>query len=332
MWTLATGNAGTESGKPSIEYYVSAIDEPARAALKTLTAARKAFVMAEEVMVEIPIMEETDQPRPAHILARGEYGALKNDETLVTRATLSGLPIAFPENAPLNRLGLARWMTDPKHPLTARVAVNRFWGNVLTSPLVHTPENFGSQGDLPTHPQLLDWLSRDFIQHGWDVKRLCKAIVLSATYRQDSTASPKNIEADPTDRFLARGPAYRLSAEQIRDVALAASGLMNDEVGGPPVSPYQPGEDLWRESNGMSPPYKQSVGKSLYRRSLYSVWRRTAPLPNMLAFDSTTREVCTVIVTNLASASISFLFSFFRALFSFVIAARNPSSCLLKCS
>jgi hypothetical protein len=294
LQTLANGEANTTGDKPSFEYFAAAIDEPARQALRSLTDARKAFVMAEEVMNEIPVMKETQQPRPAHVLARGEYDAPTNDETLVTRETLSGLPIAFPENAPKNRLGLAKWVTAPKHPLTARVAVNRFWGNFFTSPLVRTPENFGSQGELPTHPELLDWLSRDFIENGWDVKRLCKNIVLSATYRQDSAATTERLEADPTNRLLARGPAYRLAAEQIRDLALAASGLMNDQIGGPPVSPYQPGEDLWKESNGMSPPYKQSVGKSLYRRSLYSVWKRTAPLPNMLAFDSTTREVCTV--------------------------------------
>lgn len=282
------------ASKPGFEYFASAIDEPCRKALANLTQARKAFVMAEEVVDEIPIMRETALPRSAYVLARGEYDAPKNDETRVTRGTLTGLPLKFPEDAPNNRLGLAKWVTDPAHPLTSRVAVNRFWGNFFRSPLVRTPENFGSQGELPTHPELLDWLSRDFIQSGWDVKRLCKKIVLSATYRQDSSATPDKLETDPTNRLLARGSAYRLSAEQIRDLALFASGLMNQQRGGPPVSPYQPGGDLWRESNGMSPPYQQSVGKALHRRSLYSVWKRTAPLPNMMAFDSTTREVCTV--------------------------------------
>ncbi|GAA5508954.1 DUF1553 domain-containing protein [Novipirellula caenicola] len=294
MQTLAGQNDKTDRDKPSFQYYASAIDEATRAAMQSLTDARKAFVMAEEVMNEIPIMEETDEPRAAYVLARGEYDAPQTDETRVTRETLSGIPLAFPEHAPRNRLGLARWVTDPKHPLTARVAVNRLWGNFFTAPLVRTPENFGSQGDLPTHPKLLDWLARDFIEHGWDVKRFCKNIVLSATYRQDSAAAPVQIEADPTNQFLARGPSHRLAAEQIRDLALTASGLLNDELGGPPVSPYQPGVDLWKESNGMSPPYQQSVGKALYRRSLYSVWKRTAPLPNMMAFDTTTREVCTV--------------------------------------
>jgi hypothetical protein len=287
---LATG----KSLEPTAEYFVSAIDEQAREALASLTIARQEYVMAEEVMNEIPVMRETNEPRPAHLLARGEYDAPTSDETLVTRQTLSGIPLPFPKDAPLDRLGLAQWVTDPNHPLTARVAINRIWGNFFTDPLVRTPENFGLQGELPTHPELLDWLARDFIDSDWDVKRVCRNIVLSATYRQDSAATAEQLEKDPTNRLLARGPAYRLSAEQIRDLALAASGLLNIASGGPPVSPYQPGEDLWREANGMSPAYQQSVGVDLYRRSLYSVWKRTVPLPNMLAFDSTTREVCTV--------------------------------------
>ncbi len=288
--SLATGKAM----EATPEYFASAIDEPTRKALGQLTAARKAFVMAEEVIQEIPVMREMPQPRPAHVLARGQYDAPQNEQTRVQRNTPSGLLLPFPEGATPDRKGLAQWVTDPRHPLTARVAVNRFWGNFFADPLVRTPENFGLQGELPTHPALLDWLARDFIDSGWDVKRFCKNIVLSATYRQDSTVTQEQLQLDPTNRFLARGPAYRLGAEQIRDLTLAASGLLSTEVGGPPVSPYQPGEDLWKESNGMSPPYKQSVGTSLYRRSLYSVWKRTAPLPNMLAFDSTSREVCTV--------------------------------------
>ena len=278
----------------TLDYFVSAIDSQCRKAMKTLTEARKAFVMAEEVMDEIPVMEEMRTPRPAHVLARGQYDAATDSSTLVAREVPIALALPFPKDQPRDRLGLARWVTDPRHPLTARVAVNRLWGNFFTEPLVRTPENFGSQGALPTHPELLDWLARDLIDNDWDVKRFCRNVVLSATYRQDSVASPAILDVDPTNRLLARGPAHRLTAEQIRDLALAASGLLNAEVGGPPVSPYQPGEDLWRESNGMSPSYQQSVGKSLYRRSLYSVWKRTAPLPNMIAFDATPREVCNV--------------------------------------
>ncbi|GAB5402709.1 MAG: DUF1553 domain-containing protein [Aureliella sp.] len=288
------GNEEHLAERPSFQYFASAIDEASRTALADLTAKRKSFVMAEEVANEIPIMEELKSPRTTHVLLRGEYDAPKDSGTLVGRSTLSALPIEFPSDKPNDRLGLAHWVTDPEHPLTARVAVNRFWGNFFPHGLVRTPENFGAQGELPTHPRLLDWLARDFVSSGWDVKRLCKSIVLSATYRQDSSADAESLAVDPTNKWLARGPAYRLGAEQIRDLALASSGLLNPMVGGAPVSPYQPGQDLWKESNGMSPPYQQSVGRSLYRRSLYSVWKRTAPLPNMLAFDATTREVCTV--------------------------------------
>lgn len=287
---LATGEFGT----PTPEHFASAVDEKCRAAIDSLAAARKAVVMAEEVMNEIPVMQEMARPRPTHVLARGQYNAPTDESTLVERNVLSGVAIPLSKDAPRDRLGLAQWVTDPEHPLTARVAVNRLWGNFFAEPLVRTPENFGSQGALPTHPKLLDWLARDFINSGWDVKRFCRNIVLSATYRQDSATTREQLQKDPTNRLLARGPAYRLTAEQIRDVALAASGLMNNERGGPPVSPYQPGGDLWRESNGMSPAYQQSVGQSLYRRSLYSVWKRTVPLPNMMAFDATPREVCTV--------------------------------------
>jgi hypothetical protein len=275
-------------------YFTSALDEPSRQALADLTAKRKEQVMAEDAVHEIPIMEEMDTPRPAHILARGQYDAPTSDETLVGRDTFERLPPAFPDDLPRDRLGLARWVTGPDHPLTGRVIVNRLWRNFFGAGLVRTPENFGLQGELPTHPELLDWLARDLIDHGWDIKRFCRNVALSATYRQDSAASAELIAADPENRLLARGPAYRLSAEQIRDAALTASGLLNRAAGGPPVSPYQAGGDLWRESNTMSPEYQQSVGKALYRRSLYSVWKRTAPLPNMMAFDATSREVCTV--------------------------------------
>jgi hypothetical protein len=155
---------------------------------------------------------------------------------------------------------------------------------------VETVENFGAQGTPPSHPELLDRLARDFVDSGWDVARLCRSIVLSATYRQDSRATPEQLERDPGNVLLARGPAQRLSAEMLRDAALCAAGLLERSRGGPPVSPYQPGE-LWTESNSMSPAYAQGVGGDLYRRSLYTVRKRTAPMPNMTAFDAPSREV-----------------------------------------
>ena len=276
------------------EFYFSAVDAEVRALADELREARRRFVEVEDAVHEVAVMEELPEPRPAHVLARGEYDAPKTSENRVERDTFQSILIPLPDDAPRDRLGLARWMTDPRHPLTARVFVNNVWTNFFGRGLVETPENFGRQGESPTHRTLLDWLARDFIEHGWDIKRLCRQIVLSATYRQDSRRRPELSERDPENRLLARGPSHRLSAEQIRDVALAASGLLEGKLGGPPVSPYQPGEDLWREANDMSPPYRQSTGKALYRRSLYSVWKRTAPLPNMTAFDAPTREVCTV--------------------------------------
>ncbi len=285
------------SGKPielTDQYFVSAIDNLARTALAKLTEARKNFVLAEEAIDEIPVMEEMAEPRETHVLARGEYDAPTDHNTRVTRRTFTNIGPDFPDDAPLNRLGLAQWATSQNHPLTSRIIVNRLWGNFFGDGLVRTPENFGLQGELPTHPELLDWLARNFIEDDWDVKQFCRQVVLSATYRQDSRVDSDHFEADPENKRLARGPAFRLSSEQIRDLALASSGLLNDKRGGPPVSPYQAGGDLWRESNTMSPAFRQSVGKDLYRRSLYSVWKRTAPLPNMLAFDAESREVCIV--------------------------------------
>jgi hypothetical protein len=276
------------------KFYFSAIDDRTRKLSAALQEARRTFVEEEDAALEVSVMREISAPRPAYILARGAYDAPKNDANRVDRDTFATMLTPFPADAPRNRLGLAQWITDPRHPLTARVCVNRLWANFFGRGFVATPENFGRQGAAPSHPKLLDWLARDLVTHGWDVKRLCREIVLSATYRQDSRLRPALRARDPENVLLARGPSRRLSAEQIRDLALAASGLLDTTLGGPPVSPYQPGADLWRESNEMSPPYQQSTGKGLHRRSLYSVWKRTAPLPNMLAFDAGTREVCVV--------------------------------------
>ncbi len=276
------------------QYFFSAVDEEAGELAGKLQTMRQRFVRRENEVHEVSVMRELPEPRPAYVLARGSYDAPKTDANRVPRDTFAEMLIPFPADAPRDRLGLAQWLTDPSHPLTARVFVNRMWANFFGRGLVATPENFGRQGAAPSHPELLDWLARDFIAHDWDVKRLCREIVLSATYLQDSRQRAELQERDPENILLARGPSRRLAAEEIRDLALAASGLLDSTVGGPPVSPYQPGVDLWTEVNAMSPPYKQSVGKGLHRRSLYSVWKRTAPLPNMLALDAGTREVCTV--------------------------------------
>jgi hypothetical protein len=271
-------------------YYVAAVSTETARARAGLCFAVKDYFEARNPVQETSVMEELPKPRETYLLARGRYDAPKNDSTRVTRSTPSFLP-PFPAGAPRNRLGLAEWLTQPDHPLTARVAVNRIWQAFFGRGIVATPENFGAQGSPPSHPALLDWLARDFIDSGWNTKALVKMIVLSATYRQDSATRPDLRDKDPDNELLARGPSQRLSAEMMRDTALEASGLLDDKSGGPPVSPYLP-SDLWRESNDMSPAYHQSVGADLYRRSVYTVVKRTAAMPDMLAFDAPSREVC----------------------------------------
>ncbi|HSP43975.1 MAG TPA: DUF1553 domain-containing protein, partial [Luteolibacter sp.] len=176
--------------------------------------------------------------------------------------------------------------------LTARVTVNRLWQQLFGRGLVETSDNFGLQGARPSHPDLLDWLARDFINSGWDQKRMVKQIALSATYAQDSTTSPELRERDPDNTLLARGPARRLSAEQLRDSALALSGLLSETIGGPPAKPYQAPGSMWKTLNNFLPEYVPDKGEGLYRRSLYTFWRRTTTPPNMMAFDAVTRDVC----------------------------------------
>lgn len=239
---------------------------------------------------ELMVMRELATPTETFVLDRGAYDSPRTPDRRVERDTPASLP-AFPEGAPRDRLGLADWLTAPDHPLTARVAVNRMWQHFFGVGLVETAEDFGLQGTRPTHPELLDWLARDFVDHGWDVKRLCRQIALSATYRQTSQVDLESRRRDPRNVALARGPAARMSGEMLRDLALFVSGLLHERRGGPPVSPYQP-EGLWTENNSFSPAYQPSAAPDIYRRSLYSVWKRTAPLPNMLAFDAVSRETC----------------------------------------
>jgi hypothetical protein len=207
----------------------------------------------------------------------------------VPRDTPASLP-PFPGDQPRNRLGLARWLTAPTNPLTARVVVNRIWRMHFGRGLVASVEDFGSQGRWPTHPELLDWLTRRFVEGGWDVKALHRLIVTSDTFRQSSQAAPDLVRRDPENTLLARGPSMRLQAEFIRDAALAASDLLVPTVGGPSVKPYQP-DGLWEQS-GTGQTYVQDAGDKLYRRSLYTFWRRTSPPPSMTTFDAVTREVC----------------------------------------
>ena len=225
--------------------------------------------------------------RAAHVLDRGAYDARREP---VAPSTPSALP-EWPEGERRDRLGFARWLLDPSHPLTSRVAVNRVWQMHFGRGLCATPEDLGMQGARPEHGELLDHLARRFIDSGWDLKALHRAIVLSATFAQDSACDDALRARDPHNELLGRGPSFRLSAEMIRDQALAASGLLVRRVGGPSVKPYQP-PGLWREKSGAT--YTPDQGEGLWRRSLYTYWKRTSPPPAMMTFDASAREVCSV--------------------------------------
>ncbi len=240
----------------------------------------------------VMVMQEMPTPRETHILKRGQYDQPGDKVTAGTPACLP--PMA--KDLPKNRLGLAKWLVDPSNPLTARVAVNRFWQSYFGTALVKTPENFGTQSEYPSNPELLDWLAVKLIESKWDIKAMQKLIVTSATYRESSHITKEMLEQDPTNKWLARGPRLRLPAESIRDEALAMSGLLVEKIGGPSVKPYQP-EGLWAElatPGGIGETFVQDHGDALYRRSLYMYWKRTVPPPMMSAFDAPSREVCTV--------------------------------------
>ena len=259
-------------------------------------ATQQASLKAEETellkpLTTVMIMRDMEKPRDTFVLNRGAYNTPTDNK--VTQGTPAILP-PMAADAPRNRLGLARWLFQTDHPLTARVAVNRYWQMLFGTGLVATPEDFGSQGEYPSHPELLDWLAVDFRDSGWNVKRMLKQIVMSATYRQSARVTPELYARDPANRLLARGPRFRLQGEFIRDNALMIGGLLNKRIGGPGVKPYQPA-GLWAEV-GLSgnPKFVQDHGDKLYRRSLYTYWKRSAPPPTMKIFDAPTREKCTI--------------------------------------
>jgi hypothetical protein len=253
--------------------------------LVRLTRRKEAF---EESLPTVMVMEEMKSPRETRILIRGEYNRPGKPVTSGVPASLHPLP----PDAPVHRLALARWLVDPANPLTARVVVNRWWQMYFGTGIVRTVEDFGVQGERPSHPELLDWLATELFRSGWNVKHLQKTIVMSATYRQSSRGTPALRERDPDNRLLARGPRFRLPAEAVRDQALAASGLLVEKVGGPSVKPYQP-DGLWKEI-ATDTTYDQAKGGDLYRRSLYTYWKRTVVPPTMSTFDAAGREACTV--------------------------------------
>jgi len=253
---------------------------------------RKERGKLEKSITTTMVMAEMSKPRDTFVLGRGQYD---NRGEKVTPGVPAFLP-PMSQDLPANRLGLAKWILDPANPLTARVAVNQYWQQYFGTGIVKTAEDFGSQGEPPSHPELLDWLATEFVRSGWDVKAMQRLIVTSATYRQSSRASHELIERDPENRLLARGPRFRLPAEVVRDNALAISGLLNEKVGGPSVYPYQP-EGLWEEmafGQGFSgQTYTPSTGADLYRRGLYNVWKRTVPPASLTIFDAPDREKCT---------------------------------------
>jgi mono/diheme cytochrome c family protein len=233
------------------------------------------------------VMQELPQPRETCVLVRGQYDRRGERVPAAVPGCLPPLPVG----APNNRLGFARWLVDPANPLTARVAVNRLWQMLFGTGLVKTVDDFGAQGEPPSHAELLDWLATEFVAHGWDVKAMLRLMVTSATYRQSSKASSMLMSRDPENRLLARGPRHRLGAEVIRDQALAAGGLLVERLGGPSVKPYQP-DGLWNDLAGVD--YVQDHGEALYRRGLYVFWKRTVAPPVMVTFDAAGRETCIV--------------------------------------
>ena len=262
------------------DYFLATEDTEFQKQLTVLKTVRAELSQLADGVKEIMVMRELPQPKKAYVLFRGEYNQRRDEVPAVTPAALS----AWPAGAPRNRLGLAQWLTAPEHTLTARVTVNRFWQNIFGRGLVKTAEDFGSQGARPLYPEVLDWLALKFVASGWDTKALLKAIVTTHTYRQRSVADATTMADDPDNELLARGPRFRLPAEMIRDNALAAAGLLKNQLGGPPVNPYEMSESF--------KPANASGGDGALRRSLYTNWRRTGPPPALLAFDAPRRAVC----------------------------------------
>jgi hypothetical protein len=288
------GGKRTKDEKDRLREYFLTHDAPetmrsAHADLQRLEAEKTRL---EKQIPTVMVMQEMEKPRDTFVLGRGDY---RNHLEKVTPAIPAALP-PLPKGAPLNRLGLAEWLVNPAHPLTARVAVNRYWQMYFGTGLVKTAEDFGSQGEAPSHPELLDWLATEFVRTGWDIRAMQRLIVTSAAYRQASRVTPELLEKDPENRLLARGPRFRLPAEMIRDNALAVSGLLVERAGGPSVFPYQP-KGLWEETAYgdvfSAQSYSPGSGADLYRRSMYSFWKRTSPPPSLNTFDAPDREKCT---------------------------------------
>ncbi|MFT7643812.1 MAG: hypothetical protein ACI9G1_005578, partial [Pirellulaceae bacterium] len=273
------------------QHYLNNVDAGYRELNKKVSALNSRIAGLTKPVSTVMVMQDVPTPRMTYILERGNYASPKMDSP-VEPGILSALP-PLPEGAASNRLGMAQWLTTPNHPLTARVTVNRYWYMLFGTGIVKTAEDFGSQGEWPSHPDLLDWLATDFVENGWDIKLALKQMVMSATYRQSSRVNAEMLERDPLNLLLARGPRFRLQGEFIRDNALATSGLMVHTIGGPSVKPYQP-PGLWGELVIGGARFKQDKGEGLYRRSMYTYWKRSSPAPSLTIFDTPTREKCTL--------------------------------------
>ncbi len=262
--------------------------EKLRMAYRRWIQSKRALETFERSLPTVMVMRDESPYRDTHILARGKYD--QPGEKIEPGVPAALPPLAIDDSA--DRLGLARWLVSGQNPLTARVVINRLWRDLFGTGLVKTTEDFGVQGERPSHPELLDWLAVEFVQSGWDIQHMLKLIVTSNTYCQSSRCNARLLERDPENRLLARGPRFRLPAEMIRDQALFVSGLLTSKIGGPGVKPYQP-QGLWKDIASTTD-YEQSKGPDLYRRSLYTYWKRTVPPPMMINFDAAGREACDV--------------------------------------
>ena len=319
------GSAETASTQDRLAHFMARKSPQAQALRQEAKALFEQRLEILDTLPEVMVMEEMPEARTMYLYDRGQYDLPTEELEAATPASI----LDFPEEYPKNRVGLSKWITHPDNPLTGRVTVNRYWQMLFGRGLVNTPQDFGNQGTLPTHPELLDALALRFVNGGWNVKELIKYIVMSATYRQDSKVSQELQEKDPNNLLLARGPSYRLPAEMIRDNALTVSNLLNPTIGGPSVKPYQPA-GLWIDKGSFSPRllrYKADTLFGMHRRSLYTFIRRTSPPPSMQAFDAPTRANCTVQrqVTNTPMQALVLLNDP-----QFVEAARNMGIRILK--
>ncbi|MBX2822988.1 MAG: DUF1553 domain-containing protein [Rhodothermaceae bacterium] len=277
----------SEDKEALYDYYLHHRSQEYLATLEQLETLRTEENDLISPIEEMMVMKDMAETRPTHLLVRGAYD---NKGDRVDASTPERI-LSFPDSLPPNRLGLAQWVLAPDNPLTSRVVVNRYWQMLFGQGLVSTPDDFGNQGALPTHPDLLDWLAVTFMESGWDTKAIIKMIAMSATYQQSSTFTDEHMALDPDNMLLARGPSFRLTAEMARDQALAVSGALVEKIGGEPVKPYQPA-GLWKEKSGTA--YVRDTGEGLYRRSLYTFWKRTSPPPSMITFDASRRNYCVV--------------------------------------